>query len=276
MPSRKKPLRRLKRLTRAPGRRTRLAVRRARKGKRGLPVTAEKSSLQVELAAQRLVEPAVPPPHEARAEHTDRGPMWGPIGAWALVIGVVGIALLTAGLPASERANAARAEHAREDNPADLQTTVVSAGPAPRATPVKAAQPPAKLEERAPEVRVPETRSTLLAGADVASVSSFAQLPAAEPAAVALRDAPELVTLSGCLESDDESFRLKDVSGAEAPKSRSWKTGFLTRRSAAVTVTANRLDLRAHEGRRVTLTGELTDRRLQVRSLQPLNLACGS
>src|SRR5689334_14718179 len=42
------------------------------------------------------------------------------------------------------------------------------------------------------------------------------------------------VTITGCLERADEAFRLKDTEGEDAPKSRSWKSGFLKRGRAAV------------------------------------------
>ena len=41
------------------------------------------------------------------------------------------------------------------------------------------------------------------------------------------------VTLTGCLERDDETFRLKNTTGDDAPKARSWRSGFLRKRAAA-------------------------------------------
>jgi hypothetical protein len=81
-----------------------------------------------------------------------------------------------------------------------------------------------------------------------------------------------LVTITGCLEADDEAFRLKDTTGADAPKSRSWRTGFLTRRSASIAVLAatDGTSLPAHVGQRVALTGKLVDREMRVRSLRRL------
>jgi hypothetical protein len=81
---------------------------------------------------------------------------------------------------------------------------------------------------------------------------------------------PEVVTLTGCLERSDKQFRLSDTSGTKAPKSRSWKSGFLTKRSASVTVmpASDRMDLSKHLGHRVTVTGPLTDREMRVRTLR--------
>ena len=94
-------------------------------------------------------------------------------------------------------------------------------------------------------------------------------------ASTRFEDAP-LVTVTGCLEADDETFRLKDTTGANAPTGRSWKTGFLKKRSASIEVldAANRMHLTNHVGQRVTLTGNLVDREMQVRSVQRLAEPC--
>jgi hypothetical protein len=76
------------------------------------------------------------------------------------------------------------------------------------------------------------------------------------------------VTVTGCLERHDETFRLKDTTGADAAMSRSWKSGFLKKRPAPIEVvdSANRLKLTDHVGQRVSVTGVLADREMQVRS----------
>ncbi len=85
------------------------------------------------------------------------------------------------------------------------------------------------------------------------------------------------VTISGCLERSDETFHLKDTAGADAPKSRSWKSGFLKKGSASIEVVdaAHRLKLPDHVGQRVSVTGRLVDREMQVRSLQRIAASCG-
>ena len=85
------------------------------------------------------------------------------------------------------------------------------------------------------------------------------------------------VTITGCLERADETtFRLKDTSGEDAPKSRSWKSGFLKKGSASIEVVdaANRLKLSDHVGHKVSVTGTLVDREMQVRSLQRIATSC--
>lgn len=86
------------------------------------------------------------------------------------------------------------------------------------------------------------------------------------------------VTITGCLERSDDTFRLKDTEGDDAPRARSWKSGFLKKSPASIQVVdgANRVKLPAHVGHRVTVTGTLIDRELRVRSLHPVALSCGN
>jgi hypothetical protein len=87
---------------------------------------------------------------------------------------------------------------------------------------------------------------------------------------------PAPVTISGCLERDDETFRLKDTSGADAPRSRSWKSAFLKKGSARVEVVdaSKRLKLTNHVGQRVSVTGTLSDGEMQIRSLRRVATSC--
>jgi hypothetical protein len=87
---------------------------------------------------------------------------------------------------------------------------------------------------------------------------------------------PAPVTISGCLVRDDETFRLKDTSGADAPRSRSWKSAFLKKGSAPVEVVdaSKRLKLTSHVGQRVTVTGTLNDGEMQIRSLRRIASSC--
>jgi hypothetical protein len=87
---------------------------------------------------------------------------------------------------------------------------------------------------------------------------------------------PQIVTIAGCLAQDGESFRLKDTTGADAPRSRSWKSGFLKKSPAAVEVVdaSRRLKLTNHVGERVSVTGTMTDGEMQVRSLRRVANSC--
>jgi hypothetical protein len=93
-----------------------------------------------------------------------------------------------------------------------------------------------------------------------------------DPAAAA----PSAVTITGCLERDDETFRLKNTTGTQAPKARSWKSGFLKKNSASIDIVAaaNRVRLPNHVGQRVVVTGTLVDREMRVRSLRSVAASC--
>jgi hypothetical protein len=123
-----------------------------------------------------------------------------------------------------------------------------------------------------------------------AAVEADSTLPQPEPAKAAdatssVNDSAEpesvgttarMTTVSGCLERSDDTFRLKDTSGADAPKARSWKSGFLRKSAASIDVVdaMHRLRLANHIGHRVSLTGTLEDRSMQARSLQRIAGTC--
>ena len=83
------------------------------------------------------------------------------------------------------------------------------------------------------------------------------------------------ITVTGCLERDDDSFRLTDTSGDEVPKARSWKSGFLVKRKASIAlVDSERVSFPSYVGARVAVTGTLEDRAMRVVSLQRVGPAC--
>jgi hypothetical protein len=83
--------------------------------------------------------------------------------------------------------------------------------------------------------------------------------------------APEPVTITGCLERNDDTFLLKNASGDGAPKSRSWKSGFLRKKSNTVAVTGPYTTrLASYVGRQVETTGLLVDREMQAKSVRVL------
>lgn len=99
--------------------------------------------------------------------------------------------------------------------------------------------------------------------------------PQAHPTAVQKTAA---VTLTGCLERDAESFRLKDTAGENAPKARSWKSGFLKKGPAPVAIVdpAKALRLPSHVGERVSVTGTMVDREMRVRTLRRVAPSCSA
>jgi hypothetical protein len=88
----------------------------------------------------------------------------------------------------------------------------------------------------------------------------------ASPAAVKPLDT---VTISGCLEYDGKSAWLKDASGADAPTTRSWRSGFLRKRSPRIALVNGPAGASTYDGRPVTVTGVLVDREMRVDSLKP-------
>lgn len=112
--------------------------------------------------------------------------------------------------------------------------------------------------------------------ADAAATESAAPARAAESTATITVQESAEVTIEGCLERDDDTFRLKDTSGEGAPKSRSWKSGFLRKGAARIEVidAANRLKLPNHVGQRISVTGVLVDREMHAHSLEFGEASC--
>ena len=127
------------------------------------------------------------------------------------------------------------------------------------------------LSER-PAAEAPARSANPLADPEPASAGTLASDAKAFDARTAH------VTITGCLERDNEAFRLKDTSGDDAPKARNWRWGFLKKGPASVQVVdgASSVRLRDHVGQRVTVSGMLADREMQVRSLQRVAPSCGA
>jgi hypothetical protein len=141
--------------------------------------------------------------------------------------------------------------------------------PAPKAP---AARPVArKTTASARPVKPASTTQPVPAKSDVTTVVT-ANSSGEEQAPVAA----SIVTVSGCLEQDDERFQLKDTSGEAAPRGRSWRSGFLRRSASTIDVIdqADRLHLPTYVGQRVSVTGTLVDREMQVRSVAIVSESC--
>ena len=87
---------------------------------------------------------------------------------------------------------------------------------------------------------------------------------------------PGSITLTGCLEADGRKYMLTDLEGAQAPKGRSWKTGFVTKKSKDVELVAtSSLKLGDHIGHKVSVVGiRDDDTHLKARSIKQLAGAC--
>jgi hypothetical protein len=149
--------------------------------------------------------------------------------------------------------------------------------------PADVASADTQAEKAATQVRAKTAAASApMAGAVAAEMpaasATAAKTSAVESAAKAHAAKSTPVTVTGCLERADERFRLNDTTGADTPKSRSWKSGFLKKRSASIEVVdaANRLKLPDHVGQRVSVTGTLVDREMQVRSLQRVAASCAN
>ena len=151
--------------------------------------------------------------------------------------------------------------------PSRAISMTAAAEPAPKyVEPAPAAYQFSQAPEEAPESQarlVPASLRTTESEPEPAAPS-----PPSEPAAAAIP-----ATIAGCLERDENTFWLKNVSGDDAPKSRSWKSGFLRKKSPSVELVdrgglSNRLA--TYVGRRIETTGALVDREMRVKSLRVL------
>jgi hypothetical protein len=85
---------------------------------------------------------------------------------------------------------------------------------------------------------------------------------------------PDAVMIEGCLEQTGQTFRLKDTSGEGAPRSRSWKSGFLKKRTRPVDVVDWNNRLKDHVGERVSVSGMFVDGEMRVSTLRRVAVMC--
>jgi hypothetical protein len=142
-------------------------------------------------------------------------------------------------------------------------------------TPARAMATDAQPDETASVAGQPQpTATTMKIDAPAVAMTSTTEAP--DSKATAASSVP--VTIFGCLERSNDTYRLTDTDGADAPKARSWKTGFFKKGAASLEVVdpANRARLSNQVGHRVGVTGTLTDRQLQVRSIRRISSSCGN
>jgi hypothetical protein len=189
-------------------------------------------------SAKKTASPATPTPTPARLETSTNSARMMGVGAVLLVFCVMAAAMLLAARESSVPANMAT-------NDAQPEAIVEQAdSPKPAVRPASIARPAANA------TAATESKATI--------------------------QKPLAVTITGCLERSDETFRLTNTDGSDAPKSRSWKSGFLKKGPASIEVVdpARRLRMASHVGERVSVTGLLEDRQMQVRSLRRIASAC--
>jgi hypothetical protein len=130
------------------------------------------------------------------------------------------------------------------------------------------------------EISATTVTTTGAASADAVESSRAAITPArsagdAVPAG-ASTTWPAPLTITGCLDRDGDSYRLTDTAGTGVPKSRSWKSGFLKKNTSSITVVDadRRARLQDHLGQRVTVTGTMVNREMQIGSMHLLSESC--
>ena len=199
------------------------------------------------------------------------------------IVGAVATAILVLAAPSKPDVTAFDVE---PQEAASVEPTPQNS-PAPRAQARKTAASNTRSTSAVPWTRTGSDAATAKAnaGADVPAVESVSRASAVESATTAPRvesasptpvQDQAAITVTGCLEQDDDRFRLKETAGVDAPKSRSWRSGFLKKSPASIEVidAANRLQLPTHVGQRISVTGTVADGEMQVRSLRRVAATC--
>jgi hypothetical protein len=184
---------------------------------------------------------AKPPKRAKKAPNASWLASAGTIGIAVIIVGVIAASLIATGRQSPSASTTAADTRLDQTAAAPVETGPVAAGRAATAKPL----------------------------------NSDALVQDISPARAEQKTA--LVTITGCLvQHGDETFRLKDTSGAAVPASRSWKSGFLKKGPSTIDVVdrANHAGLPAHVGQRVSVTGVLVDREMRVNSLQRIASSC--
>ena len=160
----------------------------------------------------------------------------------------------------------------------DQPALEMQATPAPEAMAVEAPQPAKAIQPKSPAAKAakpaaaPKTVVATATAEPADATPPAKDTPVMESRSVATKQDEESIatTIGGCLVHDDGMFKLKDTDGSHAPKSRSWKSGFIKKGSARVELidASHRVDFTSHVGYRVSVSGMLADREMQVRSIK--------
>ena len=247
---------------------------------------------------------AVAPPVTLPVAHPTasarRGPHLQMVAAAMITMFVVTLALSRRPAPlAAATAEDAQPEQLQQSSDIKLGAQPIATASAPTAAGVALAPviaPPAVRESSAKAaVLKPEKNRIAEAASPTAAVKaideavgktdSTTELAApesinAEPAPVSPVSpdslGPGAVTITGCLESDKDRFRLADTEGVDALRSRSWRTGFLRKRSTSVALVEppDPHALQTQVGQRVAVTGLLANRELRMTSLRVIAPRC--
>lgn len=102
-----------------------------------------------------------------------------------------------------------------------------------------------------------------------ATRKAAAQKPAAKP--------QQTMTLTGCLKMDGDQYELTNLKGSQAPKGRSWKSGFIKKapKNVQVVPASTSLTLWDHVNRQVSVVGVKDgDTHLRASSIKRVAASC--
>ena len=216
----------------------------AKRTRKAAPVTVADEPVELSLPDS---EPEPAAPAEPTGAPAARGNFTRnvAVAAGLLAIAVLASVAMFSGHDAGQRAEAAAVA-------AQPDSTAVEAAPAPApAKPVRA---------------VPGKKTT--------PKPRPADAPPAPKTAAELPNDVSAVTIEGCLEQNGDGFRLKNTSGENAPKARSWKSGFLKKGNRPVDVVDWNNRLKNHVGERISVSGMFVDGDLRVRNLRRVATNC--
>ena len=99
-----------------------------------------------------------------------------------------------------------------------------------------------------------------------------ASLMAVSTIGVAAQNRPS--TYIGCLRGNDGSFALTEVGGPNIPETRSWQSLYMSKERVLDVQPARSLDLQAHVGHTVKMTGTVEGKTLNARSMTFVGATC--
>jgi hypothetical protein len=83
------------------------------------------------------------------------------------------------------------------------------------------------------------------------------------------------VSMTGCLRVDGSSYVLSGLKGDQAPRARSWKTGYIIKTTKDVVLSpAAGMKLQDHVGRQVTVVGVVDGAHMTARTIRRIATSC--
>ena len=198
-----------------------------------------------------------------------RSPAPAKVASIALVFAGLFLLVTLVGASRPSASVDAQVAAAQTENAAVLTADVASA-PVVRAKPLTAS-PAANAPRAVNALPVPAAVNAKATSQPTETAKARSE---AEAHPVAAAVSIDTVTISGCLDFDGKSTWLKNASGVDAPRTRSWRSGFLKKRSSRIALVDGPSSAEAYDGRPVSVTGVLVDREMRVSSLKPIAGDC--